>query len=222
LPLIFPKAPTDESAAYCHRQIDDKKDHCWHCFRSLHTMDILEWGISASRFLAALTFLGQWEFFRMLKDELSIYHHLIGYGAGLAIIADTAFFNSGQAHGIVISALILYFVIEIMNGKEHKLKNITTALLVTLYPAAFIVYLYMIFLYPGALLGLIIEFSCSICLLLSGFLTLYHIFQDVFGAVILFSLQFHQKKRWKGFRRMAGVILFGIITSIITGYSFPE
>lgn len=173
--------------------------------------------------LAVLTLLGQWEFFRMLDGELGFYHHLTGYLAGLAIVADAVIRKSEQVPGILVTALIIYFIIEIIIGKEHKLRNVSLSLLVTLYPAAFIVYLFQILLYPGVLFGTDNRFLLFyLVLVIWAFDTASYFAGRFFGKHPFFPA-ISPKKTMEGFwGGMAGVLILGTVIAIVTGYSFLQ
>jgi phosphatidate cytidylyltransferase len=173
--------------------------------------------------LALLTLLGQWEFFRMLGGELGFFHHITGYMAGLAIVADAVIRKSEQVPGILVTALITYFIIEIIIGKEHKLRNISLALLVTIYPAAFIVYLFQILLYPGVLFGMDNRFLLFYLVLVIWTFDTASYFTGRFWGKNPFFPQISPKKTMEGFwGGMAGVVVFGAATSLITGYSLLQ
>lgn len=173
--------------------------------------------------LALLTLLGQWEFFRMLNGELGFFHHLTGYMAGLAIVADAAIRKSEQVPGILVTALIIYFIIEIIIGKEHKLRNVSLALLVTIYPAAFIVYLFQILLYPGVLFGTDNRFLLFYLVLVIWTFDTASYFAGRFWGKHPFFPQISPKKTMEGFwGGMAGVVVFGAATALFTGYSLLQ
>ena len=173
--------------------------------------------------LALLTLLGQWEFFRMLNGELGFFHHLTGYMAGLAIVADAVIRKSEQVPGILVTALIIYFIIEIIIGKEHKLRNISLALLVTIYPAAFIVYLFQILLYPGVLFGTDNRFLLFYLVLVIWTFDTVSYFAGRFWGKHPFFPQISPKKTMEGFwGGMAGVLVFGAATALFTGYSLLQ
>jgi phosphatidate cytidylyltransferase len=173
--------------------------------------------------LALLTLLGQWEFFRMLNGELGFFHHLTGYMAGLAIVADAVIRKSEQVPGILVTALIIYFIIEIIIGKEHKLRNVSLALLVTIYPAAFIVYLFQILLYPGILFGTDNRFLLFYLVLVIWTFDTASYFAGRFWGKHPFFPQISPKKTMEGFwGGMAGVVVFGAATALFTGYSLLQ
>lgn len=173
--------------------------------------------------LALLTLLGQWEFFRMLNGELGFFHHLTGYMAGLAIVVDAVIRKSEQVPGILVTALIIYFIIEIIIGKEHKLRNVSLALLVTIYPAAFIVYLFQILLYPGVLFGTDNRFLLFyLVLVIWTFDTASYFAGRLWGKHPFFP-QISPKKTMEGFwGGMVGVVVFGAATALFTGYSLLQ
>ncbi|MDP2981845.1 MAG: phosphatidate cytidylyltransferase [Candidatus Latescibacter sp.] len=173
--------------------------------------------------LALLTLLGQWEFFRMLNGELGFFHHLTGYMAGLAIVADAVIRKSEQVPGILVTALIIYFIIEIITGKERKLRNVSLALLVTIYPAAFIVYLFQILLYPGVLFGTDNRFLLFYLVLVIWTFDTTSYFAGRFWGKHPFFPQISPKKTMEGFwGGMAGVLVFGAATALFTGYSLLQ
>ncbi|MFA6473020.1 MAG: phosphatidate cytidylyltransferase [Candidatus Latescibacterota bacterium] len=174
-------------------------------------------------FLALLTLLGQWELFRMLNGNLCFYHHLTGYLAGLAIVTDAAVCKSGHIPLIIVTALIIYFIIEIITGKEQKLRNISHSLLVTLYPAAFIVYLFKILMSPCVILGNDNRFLLVyLVLVIWAFDTVSYFAGRYFGKHPFFP-SISPKKTIEGFwGGIAGVVIFGSAVTLITGYSFLQ
>ena len=159
----------------------------------------------------------------MLNGELGFFHHLTGYMAGLAIVADAVIRKSEQVPGILVTALIIYFIIEIIIGKEHKLRNVSLALLVTIYPAAFIVYLFQILLYPGILFGTDNRFLLFYLVLVIWTFDTASYFAGRFWGKHPFFPQISPKKTMEGFwGGMAGVVVFGAATALFTGYSLLQ
>ena len=98
-------------------------------------------GIPLLIFLAGITSLGQWELFRMFSGKLRFPHRLVCFVSGFLIVIDAFFEYSVHLTGILISAMILFFIIEIISGKERRLENVSLSLFATVYPAIFITFL---------------------------------------------------------------------------------
>jgi phosphatidate cytidylyltransferase len=92
-------------------------------------------------FIIALTLFSQWELFKMFRMRLKFPQRVVCFISGLIMVSDTYFGSSTHLAMILILTLIVYFIIEIVLGKEHKLKNVSLSLFVTIYPALFTLFL---------------------------------------------------------------------------------
>ena len=98
-------------------------------------------GIFLYTFLVAVTSFGQWELFRMIRGRIRFPHRLVGFVAGLLIVTDAFFGYSVHLIGILTTSLILYFIIEIVSGKENKLGNVSLSMFFTVYPALLVIFI---------------------------------------------------------------------------------
>ena len=98
-------------------------------------------GIVLYVFLVGITAFGQWELYLMMREKLRFPHRLIGFVSGLLILTDVYLGHSEHLIGIIVLSLMLYFTYEIFFGKDDRLRNVSLALFVTVYPALFTAFL---------------------------------------------------------------------------------
>jgi len=100
-------------------------------------------------FIVGITAFGQWELYLMMREKLRFPHRLIGFVSGFLILTDVYLGHSEHLIGIIVVSLILYFLYEIIFGKEDILEKVSLALFVIVYPALFVAFLIKIDLVHG-------------------------------------------------------------------------
>ena len=173
-------------------------------------------GIALYVFLIIITSFGQWELFRMLRGKLGFLHRLVGFVSGLIIITDAFFGFSAHLIGILIVTLILYFVIEIITGKEHKFGNVILSLFVTVYPALFVIFLIKIDQINMFIFGENKRFILLFILLFIWMFDTVSYFSGRFFGKHTFFHSISPGKTVEGFfGGLISVVLLGIIMSLI-------
>lgn len=171
-------------------------------------------------FLALLTLFGQWELFSMAGEDLSLVHRAIGYLAGLGIVTDAFLAGSVHITGILAAALILLFSVEIAVDGIDRLKRVTFAFLATAYPAVFMSYLIQIGQFPHSILGGDNRFLLVYLIGVVWIFDTASYFSGMnFGRHPFFP-KVSPKKTVEGFLGgIAGVMAFGAVVAMVTGYS---
>ncbi|MFC1541361.1 phosphatidate cytidylyltransferase [Candidatus Latescibacterota bacterium] len=169
-------------------------------------------GIALYTFVTIVTIISQWELFRMLGGKLGIAHKTTGYMSGLLIIADAYFLRSMHLEFIIISALFIYFLIEIVAGTENKFERITVSLLTTVYPALFLSFLISVTNINTSLLGKHSGFILLYILLVIWLFDTVSYFAGRFFGKHRFFPGISPKKTIEGFiGGLTGVLLFGVL-----------
>ena len=122
-------------------------------------------GLPLFIFLAALTLIGQGELFSMFGNRICFAHRITGYIAGVLIITDAFIAHSAFFFAILVVSVIIFFIVEIVSGNENKLENITFPLFATVYPAAFIAFLFKINQFPSLLFSAYMKYLLVFVLL---------------------------------------------------------
>lgn len=178
-------------------------------------------GIVLYIFLVALTSFGQWELFRMTRGKLRFPHRLVGFVSGLLIVTDAFFGYSGHLIGILIISLILYFVIEIISGKEHKLEKVSLSLFFTVYPALLVIFFFKIEQINNMVFGTDRRFILLFILLFVWMFDTTSYFTGRFLGKRPFFPSVSPHKTVEGFcGGIIGVLLMGIIAGFIVGKSY--
>lgn len=173
-------------------------------------------------FLALLTLFGQSELFSMFPG-LPLPHRMIGHFAGLGIILDAFAFGSGHLSGILVSALIALFAIEIITGRIDRLKRIEFTFLGMAYPALFITYIFRILQHPNLLSGLDSQMLILYILLVVWMFDTASYFAGRFWGKHPFFPAVSPKKTVEGFLGgIAGILVMGIIAGLAAGLSLPH
>ena len=178
-------------------------------------------GIALYIFLVAVTSFGQWELFRMIRGKIRFPHRLIGFVSGLLIVTDAFFGYSVHLIGILITSLILYFIIEIISGKENKLGNISLSMFFTVYPALFVIFLFKIEHIDNMFSGTDKRFILLFILLFVWMFDTTSYFIGRFFGKRPFFPSISPNKTAEGFwGGIIGVLILGIIVSFIVGKSY--
>jgi len=173
-------------------------------------------GIALFVFLIIITSFGQWELFRMLRGKPGFLHRLVGFVSGLTIITDAFFGFSAHLIGILTLTVILYFVIEIITGKEHRFENVLLSLFVTVYPALFLIFLVRIEQINIFIFGANKRFILLYVLLFIWMFDTVSYFSGRFFGKHTFFHSISPRKTVEGFfGGLISVILLGIIMSLI-------
>jgi len=104
-------------------------------------------------FLTFLSLVAQWELFGMLGGRVGLFHRILSYTAGTAIITDGYIAQSSHFFGIITSVLAAAFVLEIVTGRFNNLENITLSLFATVYPAVLLTFPIRLARFPSLLFG---------------------------------------------------------------------
>jgi len=104
-------------------------------------------------FLTFLSLIAQWELFGMFGARVGLFHRILAYTAGTAIMTDGYIAQSAHFFGIISSVLAASFVLEIITGRLNNLENITLSLFTAVYPAVFLTFLIRLARFPSLLFG---------------------------------------------------------------------
>jgi phosphatidate cytidylyltransferase len=169
-------------------------------------------GIVFYAFVSGITVVGQWELYRMLGGKPGTAHKIAGYLSGLCIIADAYFMSSAHLTYIIVSALAVFFLIEIIAGKTNKFEHITLSITAAVYPALFLSFLVNIAQTGTAVIGGHSSFILLyILLVIWVFDTVSYFSGRAFGKHRFFP-SVSPKKTVEGFiGGVAGAVIFGVI-----------
>lgn len=174
-------------------------------------------------FLSLITIFGQLELFSMFP-ELPLSHRVIGHLSGLGILLDSYAFSSGHLSGILVFALIALFTIEVITGRENRLRRVEFTFLGTVYPALFISYFFRIMQHPGIFSGSGLNnrlLLLYIILIVWIFDTASYFAGRAWGKHPFFP-SVSPKKTVEGFLGgIIGILALGIIIGITFGVSLP-
>ena len=173
-------------------------------------------------FLALLTLFGQSELFSMFPG-LPLPHRMIGHFAGMGILLDSFAFGSGHISGILISALIALFTIEIITGREDRLKRVEFTFLGTVYPALFITYVFKILQHPNLFSGLDSRMLILYIVLIVWIFDTASYFSGRTWGKHPFFPAVSPKKTVEGFLGgIVGILTLAITFGLITGLPLPN
>ncbi|MFC1650663.1 phosphatidate cytidylyltransferase [Candidatus Latescibacterota bacterium] len=178
-------------------------------------------GIALYAFATSIALIGQWELYRMLGGKLRGSHRIAGYLSGLLIIADAYFLSSVHLTLIIISALMIYFLIEIIDGKSDKFGHITVSLMATVYPALFLSFLVNIERIGTSVIGEQSGFILLYILLVIWMFDTASYFAGRFFGKRRFFPSVSPKKTVEGFiGGLTGVLCFGVIVALAADTSY--
>ena len=178
-------------------------------------------GIFLYTFLVAVTSFGQWELFRMIRGRIRFPHRLVGFVAGLLIVTDAFLGYSVHLIGIITTSLILYFIIEIVSGKENKLGNVSLSMFFTVYPALLVIFILKIDQIDNIFFGTDKRFILLFILLFVWMFDTASYFTGRFFGKRPFFPSISPNKTMEGFwGGITGVLILGIIISFMAGKSY--